>query len=257
MFLFITKFTKENFGHVGHKAIRAILFLSSSILLGILIAHMDSVYKFNSDNTSYSDYELDYENMEYHQGGTGQVTTIILFLIIISMKFLMDYFYSETYGVFLQIITSMFVNAFQLLVVFFIVILIFAVAGNALFSDLDEFRTFHDAIFTLYQAALGDFSVSLFEDAQYTEVYIGKIYIIVFLLIYCLLFVNYLIAIFSDSNEALSDKKIGMKMNEIILGRQCYVSNDGIDRFSKSPQGPNIIQALICVFCCTCCKKHK
>jgi hypothetical protein len=101
-------------------------------------------------------------------------------------------------------------------------VIVFALVGNRLFYDIQQYGTFEQSISTLYESALGGFDFSIYKESEKTTEFIGKLFMAVYLLISLIFLLNFLIAILSSSFADLEKKGVGLKMAEIIKLRILY-----------------------------------
>jgi hypothetical protein len=86
---------------------------------------------------------------------------------------------------------------FQELVTFGIfylsLVFIYAIIGNVLFSDIQQFRRLGSAMFTLFKATLQNYDIEMMKDTKYSE-NLGYIYFNTYLVLNVLLFLNLIVA---------------------------------------------------------------
>lgn len=86
---------------------------------------------------------------------------------------------------------------FQELVTFGIfylsLVFIYAIIGNVLFSDIQQFRRLGSAMFTLFKATLQNYDIEMMKNTKYSE-NLGYIYFNTYLVLNVLLFLNLIVA---------------------------------------------------------------
>ena len=94
--------------------------------------------------------------------------------------------------------------------------------GNLLFTEIDQFKTLQISIQTLYEASIGGFDFSIFEDIQRIDLIYAQMYLVIYLLLATILLLNFLIAILADTYTNYINIGIALKNIEIIKLRLIY-----------------------------------
>ena len=122
----------------------------------------------------------------------------------------------------IKTIFVMFYDLFTFLVVFLCIFFIFEVTGQLLFSELQIYSTFVDSCATLFGSALGGFGYTDYDALTDVDREIGYLFLTVYLIVSAIMLLNFLIAIFSETYNNLTNRKRGLYMEEVINLRKKY-----------------------------------
>lgn len=101
------------------------------------------------------------------------------------------------------------------MVLFTIVMVIFASIGNLLFYTEHGYETFYDTMVTLFSSALGEFDMNGLDNSNKGKL-VGEVYIISFIILCNILTLNLLIAILAGTYALLEKQKLVLYINEIL-----------------------------------------
>ena len=202
----------------------AILDLIQTIF--IVYYFWDYLFGGTYDDSNYSQYREEERRYRMMVAANDSNTDIILVMSMIFgcvfYKYIFLLIYEKVFGKFVQIIIQMAKDTVKFIVIFAICLVAFAIFGFCSFYDLEPYKTFTDSVLTLYGSSLGDFDFSIFDEGQHTVAWGGKVFMILYLLLFTILLLNFLIAILSDTYALLMEKGRGLQMAEIIRLRPIY-----------------------------------
>lgn len=178
---------------------------------------------YNDTYSQYRDEERRYRMMRAANDDTLDIISVIsIIFACVFYKYIFLLIYEKFFGKFVQIVIQMAKDTIKFVVIFAICLVAFAIFGYCNFYDLEEYETFMDSLLTLYGSSLGGFDFAVFDSAQFTAVWAGKLFMIIYLLLFTILLLNFLIAILSDTYALLMEKGRGLQMAEIIRLRPIY-----------------------------------
>jgi len=105
------------------------------------------------------------------------------------------------------------------MILFGILLIIYASIGTLLFYGVEEYKDFFAAIITLFSSALGNFDMAILEDTNKGQL-VGEIFIVSFIIFCHILLLNLLIAILTSTYGLFEQKKLVLYINEILRLRQ-------------------------------------
>jgi hypothetical protein len=130
----------------------------------------------------------------------------------------------KTFGPLFKVINQMILSLAQFMIIWFIEILIFASVTLLVFGSLPKFDNFFDVLIFYFEAALGSWTIEPYCDAKLFAgqpdpklCEYGTWFMVLFLLINLVLFLNLVIALLSAVYAYYQDKKLGLYY-EIIVG---------------------------------------
>ena len=149
--------------------------------------------------------------------------------IIIAIQWLRIFFVflaSRSFGPLIKILTSMLKDVSKFLIIFGLIFMIFTSAGRIMFINLEDFSTVERTIVYLYSACLGNFEFSIFDAPMPLDNYYGYVYLILFLLITSIVFLNFIIAILTNVYMIWQQYDEGLYLRQIIMIRQLNGRSD-------------------------------
>jgi hypothetical protein len=162
---------------------------------------------------------------------------------------------TQTFGPTINIIIEMAKDMMVFFLLFFLQIFAFAILGMLIFPKMKAFLSFDSAIITLYQASFGAWNLSTFEqdydpgenaeweafyalphDVQvwthephpkHAEYYLlGMIYMCAFIAVNCLIMVNMVVAIMSDTYNTMTQTRMGIYYSSVIQAVPVYKNDN-------------------------------
>lgn len=127
-------------------------------------------------------------------------------------------------GPLLKMIYNMLWDILIFMVLFTIVLIIYASVGTFLFYTVSSYKDFYTAIVSLFGSTLGGFTINELDNQNKGKI-VGDIYIVSFLILSNILILNLLIAILSSTYAALEEKKLVLYINEILKLRSSLQYN--------------------------------
>jgi hypothetical protein len=118
-------------------------------------------------------------------------------------------------GPLLKMIYMMVFDIGIFMVLFTILLIIYASMAVLLFYTETGYTNFWDSMVTLFGSALGNFNFTSLDGSNKGQV-VGEIYLISFIILCNILILNLLIAILSSTYALLEDKKLVLYINEIL-----------------------------------------
>ena len=193
-----------------------VLDLAIGVVFAIRFSY-ESVYTEGFDGLSAQDQHFKYyENIfEIHNHG---VFISVLYSIasgILWLKIVLLMRLSRLLGPLVTTIRFMLYDVASFMTIYGILIIVFSCVGNLLFSDLTAYGDIYHCILTLFDASLGNYDLTLFENAKLHEV-VGDVYLISFIILMNILILNLLIAILSTTYAILDERKLVLYINEIL-----------------------------------------
>jgi hypothetical protein len=147
-------------------------------------------------------------------------------------------------GPLLNMIYMMIWDIMIFMVLFGILLVIYASVGNLLYYDQDSFSDFWTSIVTLFGSALGNFDLNLL-DASNKGKLTGELYTISFVVLCNILVLNLLIAILSTTYANLEEKKLVLYINEILRLRQSLEYHPLASGLISAPPPWNVFPLLL------------
>ena len=131
---------------------------------------------------------------------------------------------SRTFGPLIRTLINM-LYQLMLFSLCIIILLGFIFGGRIAFIEFYEFRSFNSTFIFLFDALLGNYEFSVFDNSQYGLGAYGKIYLIVYLTLSNIVLLNFLIAILSDTYSHLNEKKQGLYLQQVIYIKQTLIKD--------------------------------
>jgi hypothetical protein len=128
----------------------------------------------------------------------GSLWAIITFSL--AMRVFLCFSVDHKFGPILRMLYSAFIDASRFLMIFGMILVVFAASFFVLFYKTPEYGTLQDSVFTLVSAALGSFDYYVFVDDEY----LGYVLLNVWLVIASILILNMLIAFLSARYEEMA-----------------------------------------------------
>lgn len=146
--------------------------------------------------------------------------TLALLLAIHYTRIIISLQVSRTFGPMVRILKSMIVDIIVFLIFFAAMIAIFAGAGQLMFYELPNYSDIGEATKVLFSSAIGQFDYSTYDGLTSVNVWVGYIYITVFVVIFNIMLLNFLIAVLSNTYEQLNTVKDGLYLKNVISLRR-------------------------------------
>ena len=128
-------------------------------------------------------------------------------------KLLIRLMVTHTFGPFFKVIGMMLIDLAKFMVLFVLFLLVFASGASVIFSRINSFPTFYQAIILYFEVSLGNWDNSIYcSDPSVPSFYcqIGIFFNVVVLLVNLVLLLNLVIAILSSTYAYYEDKKLGL-----------------------------------------------
>lgn len=106
---------------------------------------------------------------------------------------------TETFGPTIEIIIKMFNDMAVFFSLWVICIITLASVGTLMFAELPEFETLEKASMLCFNAAFGNYTFKIFDNLEHDRLIMGAIYQITVVCLNCLILINLLIAIMSET----------------------------------------------------------
>lgn len=215
-----------------------VLLITVNAVHFILSIYFIIVYftNYNTDRTLARSEEKYYKMMMSTFNDTVGSCVIYAFLIFyLGGRILYQLVYFEAFGVLVQIIIKMILNALKFLLICLLFIFLFSIVAYFTFYDLQNYGTFYDSLVSMYSSALGGFSFSDFDSATHVTYYSRKIMMFGYTAISIVMLLNFLIAILSDTYSFYLTQTRALQMKEIIKIRAIYEPNPYYSCLVKAP----------------------
>ena len=151
-------------------------------------------WKFAFGLKSSLDKDYDFRNF------TAMILIMMWFRVFLSFRT------TQLLGPLIKMILAMLKDIGVFLVLYLIVLVMFASVGLLLFPDVEQFETFYNAMFYLFDSSLGNFDRDIYESSLSKEKEWGHGFHAVFLIVNLVLLLNLLIAILSNTYAVLEPK---------------------------------------------------
>ena len=208
------------------KTFRPIKFFTLNNLLDFVFA-VCFIIRFEREHNAYSKgldhYDSHtkqavryFENIYHHEN--DEVLLDVLYTIAIGalwIRILFMFRLTRFLGPLLNMFYLMIWDIFIFMILFGIILVIYASIGNMLFYAEDSYSSFWESIVTLFGSALGNFDLTLLHNSDKGKL-VGELYIISFVVLCNILTLNLLIAILSSTYAILEEKKLVLYINEIL-----------------------------------------
>lgn len=186
-------------------------------------------------------------NIVYHSDFNGYRFDFVLACVaaLIWFKCLLLFRVTKTFGPMFKIISIMIKDLLQFFVIWTIVILMFTCVAMLAFGELEAFQSFFDVFLIYFESCVGSWNLKIYqspsihladqenkfvledEDSQtlvnksWIEQF-GKGYHVLFLIINLILFLNFVIAILSQTYTTYEDKRLGLYYEVVISKFSTY-----------------------------------
>lgn len=118
-------------------------------------------------------------------------------------------------GPLLKMVYNMMGDIIIFMVLFTIILIIYASIGNLLFYTEYGYYTFLDSMVSLFGSSLGQFDLNSLDHSNKGKL-TGELYLLSFVILCNILILNLLIAILSSTYALLEEKKLVLYINEIL-----------------------------------------
>ena len=122
---------------------------------------------------------------------------------------------TKTFGPLIRIIDVMLKELGIFLVLWVIQLFIFACVGVLIFGELPEYKNFIDVLIMLFQSALGQWDLSIYEKFSMGR-HFGEFFHLIVIILNMVLLINLVIAILSETYTRLSEQKLGLYYDGVI-----------------------------------------
>lgn len=131
---------------------------------------------------------------------------------------------TRTFGPMFKMLLNMVIDIMPFMAIWLIVLILFASVGLLVFGQLKAFSSFGAIIVVFFSACIGSWSMDNFKGQDYdgdpllSLEKIGILFQIFFLLVNLVLFLNFVVAILSQTYAFYEDKKLGL-FYEVVIGQ--------------------------------------
>ncbi len=131
----------------------------------------------------------------------------MLFLAAMSVfiwgRFLMMLQLTKSFGPMLRIVIAMVGDVLKFLLIWGVILICLASISNLLFGDIAEFSDFFETGQLMFSSGLGNYDLTVFTNSKLDQL-VGEIFLVLAVLINCVVFLNFIIAILADTYSKLS-----------------------------------------------------
>ena len=171
-------------------------------------------------------YELAlYDEIVNNQLGYKIPVAIGAIILLQYLRIFIKFQGSRTFGPLIRTLISM-LYQLMLFSLFIIIMLGFIFGGRIAFVEFNQFRSFSSTALFLFDALLGNYKFSVFDNSQFGLGVYGKIYLMAYLIISNIVLLNFLIAILSDTYSHLNEKKQGLYLQQVIYIKQTLIKDE-------------------------------
>jgi len=163
---------------------------------------------------------------------------------------------TKTFGPLLKIIQSMLSQIFLFTILWVLQLIFFACIGFMLFSDLEAYSHYYDTLIMLFEAALGEWDMTIYEGLG-TLRYFGVVFHMFFLIINLVLLLNLIIAILTSTYEQYAIRGLALYHDEIIESIPYYKSNKLYGSLISMFPPLNVVSSLFLPFFMACKDDNK
>lgn len=219
-----------------------VLFIVTAILYNQFSVYGSKVdhNKYARDDFTASQHRV--MNFLYFQHTNTYEINIILSILAMStwFKLLIRLMVTHTFGPFFKVIGMMLIDLARFMVLFVLFLLVFASGASVIFSRIDTFPGFYQAILLYFEVSLGSWDNSIYCNDPTVPMYfctIGKFFSVIVLLVNLVLLLNLVIAILSSTYAYYEDKKLGLYY-EVLVAKfptMEYDDNYGVVACAQPP----------------------
>ena len=128
---------------------------------------------------------------------------------------------TRTFGPMIKIIQAIIVDILIFTVIWGIQLLFFTCVGILLFGQVPEYESFQDTFIMLYETAIGDWDLKMYEQLA-TGKYVGVLFHVIVLMMNLVLLLNLIIAILSNTYMIFQPKALALYYDGVIEAIPMY-----------------------------------
>ena len=211
-------FAKKTFRPMRFFTLNNLLDFAFAVCFAIRFWKEHTAYREGMENyDTHEEQAVQYfENIYQHEN--DEVLLDVLYTVAIGalwVRILYMFRLTRFLGPLLNMVYIMIWDIFIFMILFGIILVIYASVGNLLFYTEEPYSTFWESVVTLFGSALGNFDLTQLDDSGKGKL-VGELYIISFVVMCNILTLNLLIAILSSTYAILEEKKLVLYINEIL-----------------------------------------
>ena len=133
--------------------------------------------------------------------------------LIAYIRLFMSFAVTETLGPMIASMIKMVNDILTFLVLFIIQLIGFSLFGVIYFFQVKEFTDFYEAVKIMFYASFGSYDLAIFDvykDDRPAMMYIGHVYLVVYVTINLFLLLNMVVAMMADTYANMSEVKKGL-----------------------------------------------
>lgn len=138
-----------------------------------------------------------------------EINIFIIMAVLVSVQWVWSLWVfqvSKFFGPLIKILMYMLINIWKFMIIYLTIFFIFSCAFSILFTELENFSTLHASMRKVLMYGMGQFDFSDFDKVQNLSPQIGYILLGFYIIISCVVLLNFIIAILSDTYNGLSLK---------------------------------------------------
>ena len=141
--------------------------------------------------------------------------------------------FSSDIGPLVKIVEKMFGDFSNFIVLYAILILMFAIIGNANFVfELSEFKGLFESVLTVLNASIGNYNFGLYDSVSNEVVgRFGDFFVMSIVVVFNVLILNLIIAILSNTYNQFDTKATGLYLSKILNARDYMTFNENYGAF--------------------------
>ena len=163
------------------------------------------------------------------------------------MRLLVMFRLTQFLGLLIKMIILMIWEIVIFMVLFIIVLVIYSSIGSLLFYTVLSYKDFWTTFITLFSASLGNFDFTILSNQPKGKL-TGDIYLMTFLMLTAILFLNLLVAILTSVYSNLETKKFVLYISEILKFRSSQDYDKRASGLTSSPPPWNLLSLLMSPF---------
>jgi len=129
--------------------------------------------------------------------------------------------FNESIGPLIKIVGKLGGDFFNFFLIYLILSIMFTVVGNINFmNEISVFEGFFQSFLTVVDCSLGNYSFEIFNVLNNKNlVFMGEIYMMLLVLIFNILLLNFIIAILSNTYNIFDNRSNGLYLSKILITR--------------------------------------
>lgn len=150
--------------------------------------------------------------------------------------------FSSDIGPLVKIVEKMFGDFLNFVILYFILIFMFGLMGNANFLlALDEYKGVFESMLTVLDSSIGNYDFRLYSHLAGNLTIFADAYVVAIVVCFNILILNLIIAILSNTYNQFDTKATGLYLSKILIARDTMIFDEYYGAFMLSMAPLNII----------------